>query len=287
MIHMISVVIPCYNQAQYLPDTLNSILAQTYQDWECIMVDDESTDNTPDIARQYMAKDNRFKYVRQKNRGLSGSRNTGLRMAQGEFVFSLDSDDMVDSKYMETALNLFISNPKIKLVYSTVHLFGCYDEIWAGPKYSFETLLWNNILTPCAIFRKIDFERAGPYNENMKKGLEDWDFWLSMLGKDDEVFRIEEPMFLYRKRSLSEVSLLDVAMKNKEETFGQIYNNHKELYEPYLDKIVYFSSFLQDNQSLKRENEELKKKILSIYSSNRYILGKMILKPFNIIKSLI
>lgn len=94
---LISVIVPCYKQAQYLPETLNSVHLQTYQNWECIIVNDGSPDNTEEVALEWCKKDVRFKYIRKDNGGLSSARNKGLSVARGEFIQFLDSDDLIDS----------------------------------------------------------------------------------------------------------------------------------------------------------------------------------------------
>ena len=97
----VSVIIPAYNQDKYLEDALNSVLNQTFTDWDCIVVDDGSTDNTEEIAKKYVKIDNRFKYIYQKNKGLAGARNTGIKHARGNFIQFLDSDDVIDVHKLE------------------------------------------------------------------------------------------------------------------------------------------------------------------------------------------
>ena len=79
MIYLVSIIIPCYNLSQYLPETLDSVLAQTYQSWECIIINDGSIDNTEKITKLYVDKDKRFKYIYQNNQGVSSARNNGIR----------------------------------------------------------------------------------------------------------------------------------------------------------------------------------------------------------------
>lgn len=90
---LVSVIIPCYNYGQFLADTLNSVLKQSYTNWECIIVDDGSTDNTREVAEKYKNKDDRFKYVYQNNQAMNAARNTGIRAAKGEMIAFLDADD--------------------------------------------------------------------------------------------------------------------------------------------------------------------------------------------------
>ena len=91
----VSVIVPCYNQAQYLDEALQSILNQSFTDWECIVVNDGSKDNTEFISNEWIKKDSRFKYVYQDNGGLSNARNVGIKKAEGEFILPLDADDKI------------------------------------------------------------------------------------------------------------------------------------------------------------------------------------------------
>ena len=103
----VSIIVPCYNQAQYLEDALQSVVFQTYKDWECIIVNDGSVDNTEIIAKNWLLKDNRFKYLHQENGGLSMARNSGIKLAEGDFILPLDADDKISSNYIEKAIEEF------------------------------------------------------------------------------------------------------------------------------------------------------------------------------------
>lgn len=103
---LISVIVPVYNVATYLEDCLNSILNQTFKDWECIVVDDGATDNSSDICDSFALKDNRFKVIHQKNKGLSGARNSGLAIASAQYISFIDSDDWIDPDYLSVLYTL-------------------------------------------------------------------------------------------------------------------------------------------------------------------------------------
>ena len=94
---LVSIIVPCYNQARYLPDALASVASQTYPHWECIIVNDGSLDHTSEVARQWLEKDDRFKYVEKQNGGLSSARNAGLKVAKGEYIQLLDADDLLEA----------------------------------------------------------------------------------------------------------------------------------------------------------------------------------------------
>lgn len=105
MSSIISIIVPCYNQAFFLDQSLQSVLEQTYIHWECIIINDGSKDKTEEIAKKWINKDNRFKYFFKKNGGLSSARNFGLEKATGNFIQFLDADDLLHPKKIECQLN--------------------------------------------------------------------------------------------------------------------------------------------------------------------------------------
>ena len=110
MIPKISVVVPCYNQGKFLSEALDSVLAQTLQEWECIVVDDGSTDNSADIAKAYCAKDNRIRYVYQENAGPSAARNKGVSLTSAPLVFFLDGDNVILSELLGLSLHRYLKS---------------------------------------------------------------------------------------------------------------------------------------------------------------------------------
>ena len=109
----ISVIVPVYKVEAYLQECVDSILAQTFEDFELILVDDGSPDNCGAICDAYAGKDSRVKVIHQENQGLSGARNTGIEASKGEFLTFVDSDDMVSPQYLEVLINLFCDNTDV------------------------------------------------------------------------------------------------------------------------------------------------------------------------------
>ena len=143
---LVSIIIPCYNKAAFLAETLQSVLNQTYTEWECILVDDGSTDDTPAVAKAYFEKDTRFRYFLKKNEGVSCARNFGIEKAQGDFIIFLDADDILADFSLLKRLEYFNQYPEQDgLVFSThffeedIHnhgnLFNCDPEIESERKY--------------------------------------------------------------------------------------------------------------------------------------------------------
>ena len=228
----LSIIVPCYNQAEYLPETLDSVLRQTFQDWECIVVNDGSPDNTSEVANRYVKLDSRFKLVESENKGLSGARNTGIRASSGQFILPLDSDDIIMPQYAQLAMERFRRFPETRLVYCHAKKFGVVNEFWVLPDYNWDKFIFNNCIFCSCIYRRSDFDKTAGYNENMKVGWEDWDFLLGFLNKESVVYQIPKVLFHYRVKSVSMVSS-DVPANN-EALAWQIIDNHPNVYREYL-----------------------------------------------------
>lgn len=242
---LVSIIVPCYKQACFLPATLYSVLNQTYENWECIVVNDGSPDNTSEVAEKFISEDSRFVLLEQENQGLAMARNNGIRKSHGEFILPLDSDDLIAPSYIEKAINYFIKNPKTKLVYCKADRFDRKREFWDLPEYKYEDEIWQNLIFCSAIYKRADFDKTNGYNPNMKGGFEDWDFWLSFLNKDDIVYRIPEILFHYR---FQRKSMLMNASKNREHLYRQIYLNHPEIYVDYVQDVVIYKNTLVNQE---------------------------------------
>ncbi len=123
MSSIVSVIVPCYKQAHFLNESLQSVLDQTYPHWECIIVNDGSPDNTDEIARRWIEKDSRFKYLKKENGGLSSARNEGIAISLGEFILPLDADDILDADYLTKAVPVLEQNPELGIV-------SCYTRFF-------------------------------------------------------------------------------------------------------------------------------------------------------------
>ena len=191
----VAVVIPIYNYAHFLPEALQSVIGQTMTDWECVIVDDGSTDSTPEVAARYVARDPRIRYVRQENRGPSAARNTGLRASSAPYVQFLDADDKLAASKLEIQARFLDEHPGVDLVYGLATffrteepqrvLYSMYGHL-SRPimqkvfdrEQALEKLQQFNITPPVALLvRRSALERAGWFNE-ATRGCEDWDLWL-------------------------------------------------------------------------------------------------------------
>jgi glycosyltransferase involved in cell wall biosynthesis len=190
----ISIIIPCYNQACFLPDVIDSIIKQTFVEWECIVVNDGSTDNTSDIAEKLAQTDTRIRVINQANIGLSGARNSGLKAANGEMLQFLDADDMLERDKLRSQVEFLRANPDIDIVFSDARYFTTENpelrrfgininkswipETWQAPGSLIEKFLNQNIFpVNCPLVRISVFRIVGQWNENLD-AHEDWEFWL-------------------------------------------------------------------------------------------------------------
>lgn len=199
----VSVVVPTYNRADLLEATLESVLEQTYADWECIVVDDGSTDDTPDVAAAFCARDPRVRYLRQSNADVSAARNHGLHHARGRYVVFLDSDDLLVPDRLEWQVAVLDQDPEAVLVYGDAWEFESGDlsqgkvylaHIAEKPQgWVFDQLI---ALSPMysPLVRTEAVRRVGGFEENLRSA-EDWDLWLSL--SKEGPFRFEPRIATY------------------------------------------------------------------------------------------
>jgi glycosyltransferase involved in cell wall biosynthesis len=230
---LVSIIVPCYNQACYLPDALSSVLSQTYVNWECIIVNDGSPDDTEERAQDWVRKDARFKYISKPNGGLSSARNAGIRASQGEFVLPLDADDYISANYVEECLNVLLHNSECKVAYGAATLFGESNGEWILPEYDYKSLLTGNMIFCTALYARKDWELNKGYDENLVYGWEDWEFWIHLLQRGGYAQRVTNSVFYYRIKKQSMVSLINSDEYKSAFSYQYILNKHKKTYNLY------------------------------------------------------
>jgi hypothetical protein len=176
---MISVVIPCYNLACFLPRSFGSVAIQTYRDIEIIIVDDGSTDDTVAVAEQLISAGLRdlkvpARLIRQPNGGVAAARNAGIAEAKGNLICCLDADDQMGQGYL-TACARALDDPTVSIAYGACELFGEHGGRYDPPTYDFAGLLRSNFIGSAAVFRRQAWEDSGGYRDGW---YEDWDFWI-------------------------------------------------------------------------------------------------------------
>jgi glycosyltransferase involved in cell wall biosynthesis len=248
---LVSIIVPCYNQARYLDDALRSVLSQTYEGWECIIINDGSPDNTEDVAQKWLEKDNRFKYIFQVNAGLSSARNLGISEASGELILPLDADDKIAVNYIMLAIEAFNQDDSLSLVYCKAKKFGDEAGKWKLPSFSLFNLSRNNLIFCTAFFKKKDWELVGGYDTSMKYGWEDWEFWISLLKNGGNVKCLEEIGFYYRIKA---TSMLKTIQREKEtENLNYLSVKHADF---FVKQYGSFKAMEHQLIALERKNEE-------------------------------
>ncbi|MBC7845862.1 MAG: glycosyltransferase family 2 protein [Flavobacterium sp.] len=269
-----SIIVPCYNQAQYLDEALQSVQKQTYTNWECLIVNDGSPDNTEEVARKWEAKDPRFIYVYKENGGVSSARNLGIQKAKAEFILTLDADDKYEATFLEKAMTVLVNNPEIGIVSSWGRYFNDVKQMQVYKSIGKTTVdfLFHNAAIGTSLFRKECWELVGGYDENPENGYEDWEFYLRVCALGRKVHIIEEVLFFYRQHSASRSTGV-----NKAHNLARkyIYIKNKDIYCMYYEDLI--DQFLIASDLEKVEINKFKYTI-------DYKLGASLLKPIRSIK---
>jgi glycosyltransferase involved in cell wall biosynthesis len=220
----VSVVMPAYNVSAYVADAVASVQAQTFSNFELLIVDDGSTDDTADIVRRFAASDNRIRLLRQDNRGLAAARNTALRHARGGFIALLDSDDLWEPRFLEAQVALLEQRPEIDIVTGNGWTLGSHEDgqparPWpdSRPTPDLWTILGDELsVFIMSVFRRRVYDTIGGFDEMLRTN-EDFDFWLRAALAGFKFARNDEPLGHYRRRddslSASEVRMLRGALR--------------------------------------------------------------------------
>ncbi|MFE9865987.1 glycosyltransferase family 2 protein [Streptomyces sp. NPDC005506] len=230
---VVSVVIPCHDYARYLPEAVSSVLAQTFRDWELVIVDDGSTDDTVEVTQSLIAchPDRRIRLLQQANAGVSAARNTGIEASTGRYILPLDADDVIAATMLEKTVGVLDSDPGIAIASTDVFTFTDDDlppQAMPLPAYSRELLLQRLIMFYCSLYRRVAWQTVGGYNESMRAG-EDWDFWIGCVEHGFDAHHIHEALFGARNKDTGlhlEAAENDLAIR------ARIVANHPGLFKP-------------------------------------------------------
>lgn len=200
---IVSIVVASYNMGDYIGLTIESILKQTYQSFELIIIDDGSTDNTPDQVAQFLHESN-IKYIKQENQGQPKAKNRGIREASGKYIAFCDADDIWTPDKLELQLQCFANNTDIGVVYSEVsYIDGEGSPITKEKPYerhqgviTEQLILKNFIPFGTAMVKKECFDTLGLFDENLPMGI-DWDLWLRFSLKY-KFYYLEKQTYIYR-----------------------------------------------------------------------------------------
>jgi glycosyltransferase involved in cell wall biosynthesis len=219
---LVSVIMPAYNYARFIGAAMESLTAQTFENWECIVVDDGSTDDTPEVVEAYIRKDPRVRYLRQENSKQAAARNNGIQHSTGKYLQFLDADDRIETRKLELQVEYLERHPEVDIVYGDARFFASenpsallysmwgHDKPWqpgisgCGVEVLLPLLQLNSIMVNAALTRRSVIDRAGLFDEELPP-VEDWDWWLRC-AEDGACFRYfdtEGTLALVRSHSSS------------------------------------------------------------------------------------
>jgi len=209
----VSVIIPCYNQGHFLGEAVQSIIDQTFRDWECIIVNDGSTDSTKDVAGRFLRMDNRVRYFEQRNKGLAAARNRGLHECRGKFIQFLDADDVILPEKIAAQMELLGSTTAQALAYCDYYktkgagLHNLISDPLCEPRFRLKRPLldiasrWEtdfSIPAHCFLFdARLFFNHRIEFNEKLPNH-EDWDCWMRIFATDPIVKHQAQKSVVYR-----------------------------------------------------------------------------------------
>ena len=269
---LVSIIIPAYNAEKYIKTTINSALKQTYQNIEIIVIDDGSTDKTKNIIQSI--QDPRIIYIHQENQGQSAARNAGIKIAKGEYIALLDSDDLFLPQKIEKQVNFLEIHPDCGVCYCKIYNFfdDRPDKLFYNPvpNYSgfiFDKLLKHSVVNPLtAVLRKEHLERYGGFKDDWRRCDEQY-LWLKLAFNKVKFCYLDEVSAYYRvsKNSLSNQSVY-----------------LKENYEKFLGLLDMVESWLGTDERKKYPFDELKKS-----AAKKLFIGKLMAKGNILSKALL
>lgn len=226
-----SVIIPSYNQGEYLEDAIESAYNQTYSPLEIIVVDDGSKDDSLEIARRYTFPEfpgieSPVRVISQVNKGLPSARNTGIMNARGDYIMPLDADDILYENALER-INQEIIKTNADVIAPSFREFGKSDREVILQGFSMEDLKQANRIGYFSAIRRSALLEVGGYNPKMKWGWEDYDLWFDLFKRNKNLVIIQDVLVKYR---VKERSMIHEANQHSQELYQQIMTNHPSLF---------------------------------------------------------
>ena len=266
----VSIVIACYNHGAMLREALASIEQVRNENLlEVIVVDDGSSDAATRKILSEVVEAGCCTLCLQPNRGPAAARNTGIRLAKGEFILPLDSDNRLRDVYLDEGVSLLKNDSSVGVVYADAEYFGERSGRWDVPEFNLLPLIRQNFIDVCALYRKRLWEEVGGYDEPMLlMGLEDWDFWLRVSLHGTRFVHVPKVGFDYRVRR---DSVIAKARPHSEEMAKYIFGK---------PEMACYKLLRETDQNL----HNLSSRIQTIEGSRTYRLGRGLLAPARLLR---
>lgn len=235
----VSVIVPCYNLGRYLPEAIDSVLAQSYTDFQILIVDDGSTDaETRRVLADYAKGElPNLQVVTSHNRGLPGAKNLGLAHTSGRYVCMFDADDRLVPEFLEKSVAVLERDSRIAFVSHWLRTFGDDESDWTPTSCDFPTLLDLNTINGAALVRRSALDAVGGFDETMRDGCEDWDVWISLVEGGFPGTILPEVLFLYRRRPDS-MSRHMMEGDRHPRLYRRLVEKHAESYRAHLTALL-------------------------------------------------
>ena len=236
MTPLVSVVMPCHNDGAYLAEAAASLRASTWPALELIVVDDGSDDAATRAALAALDFP-ALTRLRTEHVGPAAARNAAIRAAKGTFILPLDADDRIEPDYIEKAAAVLLARPEVGAVYCHADFIGAKMGPWTLPEWSPEAELLDSCVFVTALFRRADWEAAGGFSEDFPAGLEDYDFWLSLMDLGREIVQLPETLFHYRIKQVSRSTRFSDDEAAVRAAFDRLWARHRGLFMAHMDTL--------------------------------------------------
>ena len=254
----VSVIIPCFNLGQFLEETVDSVLTQTDQDFEVVIVNDGSTDErTNAILRDFQRP--RTTVLSTDNQGLAAARNLAIEHSQGKYICALDADDKLHPRFLEKTTAVLEADPSVTFVSTWLETFGTESWVWRQERCDFPTLLAECVVLTASPVRREAVDAVGGYDNRLSPGDEDWDLWISLVEQGFRGTILPEVLFYYRRRPGS-MSTTPIRGAVRMRLWENMLRKHRAAYDRYLPEVLLHMErecgrILRDNWLLQHEIE--------------------------------
>ncbi|MFM9267672.1 glycosyltransferase [Tychonema sp. BBK16] len=249
---LVSIIIPCYNHATLLREAVESVVIQTYPNWECIIVNDGSSDDTSNLTNYLIQlyPQKSLRLIDKPNTGPADSRNVGVQQSSGKFILFLDADDKLHPKFIEECVEILLAKPQVGFVYTDVQHFGANCDLVIHGDFDANRFLRDNQAPATSLFRREIYEQVGGLKKVMKLGCEDWEFWVSAYEKGWLGERLPKPYLYYRQHGDGSSRTQKMAAERAKLDLmrATIINLHSQLYKP--EEVHWSHHILQQHGKL-------------------------------------